>query len=167
MEEIIVERTIVTLSEHLQGELVNVWEYNAKELLQVNPSIETDTDVPFTVSSDDFFRFNLGEKVSSKNYRFIVSAQRGVADSDHRGDIASEYDLEILFLFDYRFGENELSRYYIPMRVRQAIIQAVEKNSREITNRSSNITLHDFLTAEATGKGSRTVMAGVLYKTVV
>ena len=166
MEEILIERTIATLSEHLQSELVKVWQYNAKELLKVNPNNANDLSVPFEVSTDDFFRFNLGERVSSKNYRFIVSSQRGVADSDARGDVANEYDLEIVFLYDFKFGSDELSRYYIPMRVREAVIRTIEENTRDITGSSSNITLDDFITAEASGKGSRTVMAGVLYKII-
>lgn len=164
MEEIIVERTIKVLAEHLQPELLDVWLFNESELERLEIIEKKNLDIPINVSSEDFFRFGLGERVSSKNYRFIVSSQRNIADTDHRGDVANEYDLEIFFIYD--FGFDEKSRYYIPMRVREAIIKAVEKHSRMITGRSSDITLSDISTVETAGKGGRSVLAGVLYKTI-
>ena len=164
MEEILVERTIVALTHGLPKALQNVWRYNEDQLGELNSDHQKNYLPPFLPVADDFFRFSLDERVSSKNYRFVVSSQRTVIDSTHRGDVANEYDVEIMFLYDYRFDGK--SRYYIPMRVREAIIKAIEENFRFITRRSSDITLTDITTAEATGKGSRTVVAGLLYKII-
>ena len=164
MEEILVERTIKALSEFLMPELAKVWIDQEDMLVSLDIGHQKNLNIPINPVPEDFYRFSLDERVSSKNYRFIVSCQRNVADSSHRGEFASEYDIEIIFLYDYGF--DGVSRYYTPFRVRQAIIQAIEKNSRQFTGRSSDITLSEFLMAEASGKGSRTVMAGILYKII-
>ena len=164
MEEILVERTIKTLVDHLDGELHKVWNYNEDQLLRLDPGHIQDKKVPFLPEIADFFRFSLDERVSTKNYRFVVSCQRAVIDSTHRGNVANEYDVEIVFIYDYRFDGK--SRYYVPMRVREAIIRAIENNFRIITSRSSDITLEDIATVEAAEKGSRSILAGVLYKII-
>ena len=164
MEEVIVERTIKTLTDHLSGEMTKVWDRNEELLKKLDSSHEKNLTLPFSVVSDDFYRFSLDERVSPKGYRFIISCQRNIADSTDRADLANEYDLEILFLYDFNFSGK--SRYYIPMRVRQAIIQTIQENSREISGRSSYVTLSDIQTAEAAGKGARTVLCGLLYKVI-
>lgn len=164
MEEILVERTIKALSAHLMPELAIVWREHEEHLLALDIGHQKSLDIPINPLPEDFFRFSLDERISSKNYRFIISCQRNVADSTHRAESASEYDIEIIFLYDYGF--DGASRYYVPFRVRQAMIQAIEKNSRQFTGRSSDITLAEFLTAQASERGSRTIMAGLLYKII-
>ena len=164
MEEILIERTIKVLFENLEEKMTKVWKSVEDKLAKLGPAYQERSKIPFVPTPNDFFRFSLGERISNKNYRFIVSCQRSSVDTTDRGEVANEYELEIVFLYDYKFDGR--SRYYIPMRVREAIMSVIEDQSRHITGRSSNITLGDIQTAEATAKGSRTVMAGVVYKII-
>ena len=164
MEEVLIERTIKTLTDYLQAEMVKVWATNEDELSKLDPGYVKNLVIPFTASNEDFYRFSLDERASQKNYRFVVSCQRNVADTTDRGELANEYDLEIVFFYDFSFVGK--SRYYIPMRVRDAVIRAVENQSRKITGRSSYITLAEINTAEMTVKGGRTVLCGLLYKII-
>ena len=164
MEEVLIERTIKVLTVELQAKLVETWERQNKSLKEINPSREDD-QVPFEVEESDFFRYSLEERPTTKNYRFIVSCQREILDSTDRGMSISEYETEIVFLYD--FGYDKVSRYYIPLRVREAISKTIQENFRKITRQSSHITPHNTAAVETANGGDRMVITGISYKIVV
>ena len=165
MEEVLVERTIKVLVDYLDAEMALVWTDIEGKLEKLDPMYQKNLTLPFIVDAQDFFRFSLDERPSVKNHRFIISCQRTIADTTDRSDLASGYDLEVIFMYDYTFDGK--SRYYIPMRVREAIINALQKHSRLITGRSSYFSVGEINTAEMSDTASRTVLCGVQFKTII
>lgn len=164
MEEIIVERTIKLLQEKLNRQVVKTWAKIDDGLLNINPDHVISTP-PFEFKDKDFFRFNLEETVANSNKRIIVGCERSIADSSNRGDIANDYTLEIMFMYETNYSDIR-SRIYIPLRYREAIIRTIGENYREITNHSSFISLEDLGVVESDNEGNRSIVAGVVYQVV-
>ena len=86
-------------------------------------------------------------------------------ESSNRADSISQYGLEIMFMYETGFDDIR-SRIYIPLRIREAIIKTIEENYREITRRSSFISLDDIGIVEADNEGNRSIIAGVLFNII-
>ena len=162
MEEQLVERTIKLLAGNLRGVMATNWEKQHIAMTNIDDAYQ-ELAMPEFVE-EDFYRFSLDERISSKDYRFVVGCQRSVQDTTQRADVLEIYTLDILYIHDFKFDNQ--SRYYIPMRVRNSVIALIGSHYRNITGRSSNIVLKDIAMAEEAAKGSRSVLTGVSYDIV-
>lgn len=164
MEEILIERTINLLREKLNENVIDVWNRLDQKMARVNPDYKA-TDPPLNISDKDFYRFNLDEVADTSNKRIIVGADRGIVDATNRGNVLSQYTLEIMFMYETGYQDIR-SRIYIPLRYRDAIIQTIETNYREITSQSSWITMDDIGTVESDNDGNRSIISGISYQVI-
>ena len=165
MEEILVERTIQVLSEHLNAQVLKVWSKVETQLTVLDENYEATTP-PFEFTEKNFYRFNLDEVASSDEGRIVVGCERKVVESSNRGDFVNGYALEILFMFETGY-EDIRFRLYIPMRYRNAILDTIQEHYRTILKRSSYFVIRDMGVVEANNDGNRSILAGVLYDVVV